>query len=853
MATAVRFGIGARLGALLIAGSMANVAFASVPSGVSELDEGASRGSGSSSTRYVLDVDRASFDSVSASHALTGRELVDIEVLWDGTEERYCGIFRPVAPGVTVHKLIQQSPSNWSTFLSQMGAKQGRFLDLEVGYFDGQKLYSAIFLEDGDDYGFAVYSTNSDLQFYERIEEQLRLGRQLIDFEAYDEPGYGTRYAGVWVRDPKQPMTHLYRGLKTSEFSDLLAPLAGRVLDVERYETLWGSRFAILVAQVPSGEWGVYRAMSSVGLSNQNSAIGDQDTDLIDIDFFQSFGTYYDAVWGNAPKSLQQIAPMPGEPDFDPPSPALQAEIDDFEDGVDGGTGLLGVYARNMRSKQSTGHEIDRPLYLASLAKTAIHLKLFREAQAGRLNWNSTTPYTNGADRRDPWWVDDRSESAGPGDSEQNPNRPGFGPPHFGQWFSLARFDRAMMQVSDNAATSLLVDDDQFGVANDAENLNEWIASLPGVGPEFGLVTSIQDVDRFELWQGQQPTVLGYGGEISYLAPPPWAVTAFSRAGDQWCDLADYLEENYDEVIDCPGGGGYPLYGAQPWRQYQAMGLNSASPRAVGNLYEALWDGELLNVHNTVAALDIMLRNPTTGLESTSFDNHPSFPSGIQIFAKDGRKSNWGVNTEGGLLVLGPDAISLTILSNENSRALGCDGGSGVSCRFGDIAYQVLQQLGTDLVGADSSITFDQVQVLPGDDFDASCTIVNFNGGDAQAFDVGFYASTNSTITTAFDHLIGTVRIDGLDGFDSVSAALDLDSFPADIPPGDYHVGCIADPKGPGDSWGEVGEIDESTTSNNTNGSTAMLRVLVPPPPPPGPPPIIFVDGFEAGDVSAWQ
>ena len=52
-----------------------------------------------------------------------------------------------------------------------------------------------------------------------------------------------------------------------------------------------------------------------------------------------------------------------------------------------------------------------------------------------------------------------------------------------------------------------------------------------------------------------------------------------------------------------------------------------------------------------------------------------------------------------------------------------------------------------------------------------------------------------------------------------------FETFPADIPPGEYFVGWIIDPLPPGDNFGEVGEWDETSASNSGHVTWKKLTV----------------------------
>ncbi|MDA8744762.1 dockerin type I domain-containing protein [Rubripirellula amarantea] len=91
--------------------------------------------------------------------------------------------------------------------------------------------------------------------------------------------------------------------------------------------------------------------------------------------------------------------------------------------------------------------------------------------------------------------------------------------------------------------------------------------------------------------------------------------------------------------------------------------------------------------------------------------------------------------------------------------------------------------------------------VRPGESL--SVTSYSRNNGvvPTGVFDVTFYASTNSTITTA-DTELGTVRLASLDPFTGSEATLDVASFP-DLPAGEYYIGWRID------STSLVSEYDE--------------------------------------------
>ncbi len=91
-------------------------------------------------------------------------------------------------------------------------------------------------------------------------------------------------------------------------------------------------------------------------------------------------------------------------------------------------------------------------------------------------------------------------------------------------------------------------------------------------------------------------------------------------------------------------------------------------------------------------------------------------------------------------------------------------------------------------------------------------TINNSAAGTAAASTAGIYLSTDSAITTS-DTLIGTHATPALAAGGSDLEIAEL-SFPADLTPGNYFVGAIAD---------QNGQIAESNETNNASGGIAIV------------------------------
>ena len=275
-------------------------------------------------------------------------------------------------------------------------------------------------------------------------------------------------------------------------------------------------------------------------------------------------------------------------------------------------TADIAFHAKNLRTGQSISWRADEMFYLASTAKIPIHIRLWQLIENGHLNMFDTIGYTNGANTPDPYFVDNRSNASqtGPGLTSCNCNGTianlcaAGRTSDLGKRLPLSRLDQAMMQVSDNAATSMLVDDLQLGLAYDETDLNEWLSGIPGVGRGFGVLTSIQNLDRLIVWR-RQLTVSPPPNSLFLV--PRGSLEAVIRTGgigcgnDAWGTLAAWVQQTFQTTTMPNRGNNEPGF-----NDYFNMGLNSAEPRAMTDLIERFVNNEFTGSVNTRAALDMM-------------------------------------------------------------------------------------------------------------------------------------------------------------------------------------------------------------------------------------------------------
>lgn len=749
-----------------------------------------------------------------------GRKIVDIEMRWNGSEMRYTGVWGEVTGAV--HGIVGVDGVTWQDFVNDMSALDGRWLDIEVGYFNGVKRWAGIFVEDGDDYGYTVRTTMTEAEFDQELYDNLRDGKQIIDFEAYTEGGV-TKFAAVWVSDPNQPRTAIYHHLTLAQVSDLLNPqgpidpssgvsplpgVNGRIIDAERYqsEAHGEPRYAIIVSNHDAGG-GLWMRTGDplIELADDNNGFTNGSTRLVDLDLFVIDGTLrYLGVWAQDVKSLNTVAGPAGGDDPEPINPTLQAVINAFEaDGNNGlPQGMLALYAKNIRTNQSISYRASEPMYLASCSKTAMHIRLWQMIEDDPDLLTDTLMYTTANNTGNPWWVDNRDVS-------------GLGPQDFGDDETISLLDQAMMQQSDNATTSML-----FELVLGRGSFNRWLAGIDGVGRGFHPMTSITDLDRLIMWQGQ---VNAFPNALSYFSIPSWRFEDLLRDG---ADTNGWLQAFV--------GNGNPLpavNGTEGHLRYYRSGFNMAEPRAYGRMLEKLVEGDFFDDPATTTNCLNVFGTGTQVDDAIDGNGNVNFAPGLQpvptgerpnTLAKNGGKGSSGDGTrvinDTVIFQKGPDTIVMVLFSQENWR-------SSTTVRDGwmpQFGYELYRDLIADLKDAGpGTYNVSSMTVSPNESWSIIVGVRNLRGGDATPYKVRFYASTDPVIT-ATDRLIGTYQTPANHPGGAVAnVGLNLEDFPATIPYGQYYLGWIID----GDD--EVGEWDDRGSDNTVLYSTGIKLNVV--------------------------
>lgn len=826
-------------------------------------------------TEFVVDRLEPQFFTDITNQLVAGRQLVDLEMtpINSGTDVRYAGSFKPVSG--TIRYILRADVTAWDAWVQDMEDRDGRFLDFEVGVIAGVESRSGIFLEGGEDYSYAMYTDTDEAGFQANLKTYQDLGWTLIDIEVFRDGNGVTNYGGLWVDGDLQPRTNVLYGITWEEVIDFTNPLVGRVMDLERYfDAQDRLRYALILAGYPEGTSYVIQQLDGPALVALDAGRTDN---LIDVDAYEVAPglLFYTGVWGDDWKSLREVDPYYVSDPVDP-GQDVQEIITAFESG---GQGIMGLFGRNVRLGKSVEYRADEPFYLASSSKLAMHIRLWQLHEQGHLNiYGDRIAYSTDPNEATPWFVDERPD-CGSFDCGLSTGACADGDDRNMDIF-LRTLDRGMMRVSDNAATSMLVDDPTLGLAFDDIDLNEWVSSLSGVSRGFGIVTSIQDLDRIISWSGQYPNLnddpsyfgapragletIRRGGGLGYrecqndsdgtwtVPPTPCGCTlsgtpqttcptgqTCTRRLDPWGDLTAYLQS----VDPTWPAGTFPagaVTDAGHVRYYNS-GLNWATPRAFGELQEKLVTGEVLDPNHTELALEVMLQG------GTPLDG--GLPAHIESFSKGGSKggdSNPCSDTT--IFRAGPDAVVVNVMTkdnlsnNPNPPGRTCNQirafwpnpptTSGTS-----LGVAVVRRLLPDLATADPQFTgFSPTSVRPGQTFQAVVDVTNTGGVEATGFDVGFYVTADGGVLDLDedDFLIGTEWVSSLAAGETVRVEFS-GPFPASVPQGTYDYGWYIDPPvdlPPPDDL-PIGRVGEWTEGPGQNGTLTNSSITVLPPAPP--------------------
>ena len=141
---------------------------------------------GSSDARYAVEQTLAQLDAeiTAQDNDTPSRQLVDIEMRWDGSQMWFSSIYYPVTG--TIHYRRDVDEATFSAWANSMTPLNGRWLDLEVEQTGAQRTYAGIYYEDGDDYNNTLLINVDEAFLQTALEVDMDQGLTVVDFESWE-------------------------------------------------------------------------------------------------------------------------------------------------------------------------------------------------------------------------------------------------------------------------------------------------------------------------------------------------------------------------------------------------------------------------------------------------------------------------------------------------------------------------------------------------------------------------------------------------------------------------------------------------------------------------------------------
>lgn len=174
-----------------------------------------------------------------------GYRPVDVEVYKKGNSWLYAGIWMFNKEKLGWSSRRNMTSDQYSGYFNEQKNKGYRVVDLEAYSMNGELKYSAIWVENRDNTSWAQLRNMDRATYQKNVDAQAKLGRQVVDYEAYEHKGK-MYYAAIW----QKPATGTGWAVRT-DISELTfanywreyADKGMRPIDFERYDTPSGTRY----------------------------------------------------------------------------------------------------------------------------------------------------------------------------------------------------------------------------------------------------------------------------------------------------------------------------------------------------------------------------------------------------------------------------------------------------------------------------------------------------------------------------------------------------------------------------------------------------------------------------------
>ena len=336
----------------------------------------------------------AAFSNYFNQKKADGYRVVDIEVDEIGGNAKYSAVWQKNTDGRGWASLRNLTHDQFSKKWNDYRSKGYRLIDQEAYLLNGKRYYAGVWMENKEKLPWLSYRNVDSQTFSDRFQQSSGQGYRMVDVEAYPS-GNSTRYSAIWVKNSDnlgwaehRDMSRTAYRRKFNEYRDR----GYRVADVESYRQNGQQRYAAIWVKNTNGRgWKARRDMSAQGFSNAWKTYRDEGYRLVDFETYPGTGgTRYAGVW----RQNGSRASWSAKADVDA---AIQSYRQQYKiPGISVAIAQNGkiVYSRGFGSADVAKNKVanaDTVYRTASLSKPMTEAMALRLAEDGKLDLNKAS------------------------------------------------------------------------------------------------------------------------------------------------------------------------------------------------------------------------------------------------------------------------------------------------------------------------------------------------------------------------------------------------------------------------------------------------------------------------------
>ncbi|MBE9030003.1 serine hydrolase [filamentous cyanobacterium LEGE 11480] len=230
-----------------------------------------------------------------------GYRVIDLEVDRIGGKTRYSAVWQ-----------YNSDKRGWASYRNMTNAqfsqrwkdfrKQGyRLIDQESYKIGGKRLYAGVWVQNKENTPWVSYRNVDSAAFSKRFKTYQKQGYRMVDVEAYPS-GSKTLYSAIWVKNQPNLGWAEYRNMSASSYAKRFKDFQKqgyRVADLESYRQGGRQKYAAIWVKNTNGRgWAARRDMSATWFGNYWKTYRDQGYRLVDFEAYPTIGgTRYAGVW----------------------------------------------------------------------------------------------------------------------------------------------------------------------------------------------------------------------------------------------------------------------------------------------------------------------------------------------------------------------------------------------------------------------------------------------------------------------------------------------------------------------------------------------------------------------------